>query len=95
MIIYQCYQDAIVIAKSLKDCVNDILWALLSRSSSFFSPGPPTFGLQAMPTAAAVAAAAATAKIQALDAVASNLGLVRNSLLTKLEVSAKSLEVCC
>jgi hypothetical protein len=29
-----------------------------------------------MPTAAAVAAAAATAKIQALDAVASNLGLV-------------------
>jgi hypothetical protein len=38
--------------------------------------GPPTFGLQAMPTAAAVAAAAATAKIQALDAVATNLGLV-------------------
>ncbi len=35
------------------------------------------FGLQAMPTAAAVAAAAATAKIQALDAVATNLGLVR------------------
>jgi hypothetical protein len=34
------------------------------------------FGIQAMPTAAAVAAAAATAKIQALDAVASNLGLV-------------------
>ena len=38
--------------------------------------GPPMFGLQAMPTAAAVAAAAATAKIQALDAVATNLGLV-------------------
>jgi hypothetical protein len=38
--------------------------------------GPSMFGIQAMPTAAAVAAAAATAKIQALDAVASNLGLV-------------------
>ncbi len=40
------------------------------------------FGLQAMPTAAAVAAAAATAKIQALDAVATNLGLVRFFKLT-------------
>lgn len=39
------------------------------------------FGLQAMPTAAAVAAAAATAKIQALDAVASNLGLVSSFVL--------------
>ena len=39
------------------------------------------FGLQAMPTAAAVAAAAATAKIQALDAVASNLGLVTSFVL--------------
>ena len=43
--------------------------------------GPPMFGLQAMPTAAAVAAAAATAKIQALDAVASNLGLVSSFVL--------------
>ena len=43
--------------------------------------GPPMFGLQAMPTAAAEAAAAATAKIQALDAVASNLGLVSSFVL--------------
>ena len=37
--------------------------------------GPPSAFPQTMPTAAAVAAAAATAKIQAMDAVASNLGL--------------------
>jgi len=37
--------------------------------------GPPSAIPQVMPTAAAVAAAAATAKIQAMDAVATNLGL--------------------
>ena len=37
--------------------------------------GPPSAIPQIMPTAAAVAAAAATAKIQAMDAVATNLGL--------------------
>ena len=42
--------------------------------------GPPMIGFQAMPTAAAVAAAAATAKIQALDAVATSLGLVTIAL---------------
>jgi hypothetical protein len=37
--------------------------------------GPPSAIPQVLPTAAAVAAAAATAKIQAMDAVASNLGI--------------------
>jgi hypothetical protein len=37
--------------------------------------------VQSLPTAAAVAAAAATAKIQALDAVASNLGLSTSEIL--------------
>lgn len=46
----------------------------------FSRQGPSTPGAGAMPTAAAVAAAAATAKIQAMDAVASNavtLGLAK------------------
>ena len=42
--------------------------------------GPPSAIPQVMPTAAAVAAAAATAKIQAMDAVASNLGLKATEL---------------
>jgi hypothetical protein len=37
--------------------------------------------VQSLPTAAAVAAAAATAKIQAIDAVASNLGLSTSEIL--------------
>lgn len=44
--------------------------------------GPPLYSMQAMPTAAAVAAAAATAKIQALDAVATNLGLSSTDIMT-------------
>lgn len=52
--------------------------------------GPPMFGLQAMPTAAAVAAAAATAKIQALDAVATNLGLNTTDILGNPTSSASS-----
>jgi len=44
--------------------------------------GPvPVMAVQCLPTAAAVAAAAATAKIQALDAVASNLGLSTSEIL--------------
>ena len=42
--------------------------------------GPPSAIPQVMATAAAVAAAAATAKIQAMDAVASNLGLKATEL---------------
>ena len=37
--------------------------------------------VQSLPTAAAVAAAAATAKIQAIDAVAFNLGLSTSEIL--------------
>lgn len=45
--------------------------------------GPPSAIPQVMPTAAAVAAAAATAKIQAMDAVASNLGLKASDIMSK------------
>ncbi len=45
--------------------------------------GPPSAVPQVMPTAAAVAAAAATAKIQAMDAVASNLGLKASDMMSK------------
>lgn len=45
--------------------------------------GPPSAVPQVMPTAAAVAAAAATAKIQAMDAVASNLGLKASDIVSK------------
>ena len=44
--------------------------------------GPPSAIPQVMPTAAAVAAAAATAKIQAMDAVATNLGLKSADIMT-------------
>ena len=48
----------------------------------FFRQGPvPMLAVQSLPTAAAVAAAAATAKIQAIDAVASNLGLSTSEIL--------------
>ena len=43
--------------------------------------GPPSAVPQVMPTAAAVAAAAATAKIQAMDAVATNLGLKASDIV--------------
>ncbi len=43
---------------------------------------PPSTVPQNLPTAAAVAAAAATAKIQAMDAVASNLGIVTTTVTT-------------
>ena len=45
--------------------------------------GPPSAIPQVMPTAAAVAAAAATAKIQAMDAVASNLGLKSSDIVSQ------------
>jgi len=46
--------------------------------------GPPLYSMLSMPTAAAVAAAAATAKIQAIDAVATNLGLNSDILSSKV-----------
>jgi len=42
--------------------------------------------VQSLPTAAAVAAAAATAKIQALDAVATNLGISASEILGKVTI---------
>lgn len=45
--------------------------------------GPPSAIPQVMPTAAAVAAAAATAKIQAMDAVATNLGLKVSDIMNQ------------
>lgn len=52
--------------------------------------GPPSTVPQVMPTAAAVAAAAATAKIQAMDAVASNMGLKTSDIAGKPAETASS-----
>merc|ERR1719195_2418873 len=53
--------------------------------------GPPSAIPQVMPTAAAVAAAAATAKIQAMDAVATNLGLKPADIMTSKSEQVSSL----
>ncbi len=48
----------------------------------------PGLAVQSLPTAAAVAAAAATAKIQALDAVATNLGISASEILGKIIIDS-------
>ncbi len=63
----------------------------MTPPNTFANVGPlPSSTASSLPTAAAVAAAAATAKIQAMDAVASNLGIKPEAAATTIVSPASS-----